>query len=664
MIMKKLILLYVIGLLSLGNVRAQEANNDVYFELGKNSKGADFYGLKKNGKWIVPPTYLSHGSFQKLSNDLALVQTYDGYGFIDKSGKLVIPCRYGYAENFIGPYALVSYNKRIDYYDDDEEFYTEARYFYIDKKGSEINDVKASFYNNNKLRNRGREINGKRFGEWVFVNLLNSSIGNFYRFSTETYNSQSILEGYFSEYFYEADSYSINPKLNFTGSYKNGKKHGDFTYYSPEGTPQFVEIWENGTFKKLKNIYNRQTNSVSAEGTGEAVVYNEFGLLSIKTNYEKGHRSGITEWYHKNGKLKQKVLYKRNPDDPEGLRWEILEVNDKNGNPLPKGTLKNGNGTIINYDENGKPLKTITYQNGKKVKEETALAKDIDKIYENILPKDNNNKIIAEGTSAERAIGNHSYETSKGLYEYSTGEYTAALASFKTAAEKGEQEAMVYLGAMYYEGLGTTKDYKKAYEWILKAKNEGNAKASYQLGIMYYNGKGVAQSYAEAYKWYNVAAAKGVADADYNIGLLFEAGNGVEKNIQTAFNHFKRAADKGSLPGAYATGIYYYFGNAGEKNIPAALKYTLMAEKAFTKSPDYYNQLAYCYFESGELQMALNKLAVAMKIDPTYANGYDSMGEIYLKTGNKTLATEYYKKAAQMGHENAMKWCKQNNITY
>ena len=90
MIMKKLTLLSVIVLLSLGNVKAQEANNDVYFELGKNSKGADFYGLKKNGKWIVPPTYLLHGDFYKLSNDLAWVATHNGYGFINKNGKEMI----------------------------------------------------------------------------------------------------------------------------------------------------------------------------------------------------------------------------------------------------------------------------------------------------------------------------------------------------------------------------------------------------------------------------------------------------------------------------------------------------------------------------------------------------------------------------------------------
>jgi TPR repeat protein len=360
----------------------------------------------------------------------------------------------------------------------------------------------------------------------------------------------------------------------------------------------------------------------------------------------------------------QKVLFKYDSNKKSSLRWEIIETNTYQGKPLDKGTLKNGNGTIINYDKNNKPTSIITYVEGRAFKEETALVKDIDKIYENILPKDDNNKIIAKGTSAERAVGEYSYEMSKGLYYYSTGEYTSAFGFFRAAAEKGDQEAMVYIGKMYYEGKGTTKDYKKAYDWILKATYKGNAKAAYQLADMYYYGNGVPQSYAEAYKWYNVAAAKGEADADYNIGLLFEAGEGVEKSKQTAFNHFKKAADNGSLHGAYATGIYYYYGSAGEKNIPLALKYTLMAEKAFEKSPDYYNQLAYCYFSSGNKKMAYGILSNLVKNHPDYANGFDSLGEICLSLGMNEQAKENYKKAAQMGHQNAIKWCKNNNVTY
>lgn len=194
-------------------------------------------------------------------------------------------------------------------------------------------------------------------------------------------------------------------------------------------------------------------------------------------------------------------------------------------------------------------------------------------------------------------------------------------------------------------------------------KNKGNAKAAFQLGIMYYYGNGVSQSYADAYKWYNVAAAKGIADADYNIGLLFESDKGVDKNLQSASNYYKKAADKGSLPGAYATARCYHYAIGVKKDISLATKYYEKAEGRYSNNPDFYNSAAYCLFENNNFEGALKLLNHAVTIDPKYANGYDSMGEMYFKKGDKTKAIEYYQKAANMGWEGAKKWLKENTGT-
>lgn len=637
--MRKLFFIVTILLLSFSNVSAQK--------LTAYQSGNGLWGFRdsKTKAEVIKPQYSdAHG----FSFGYAAVKKNGKWFYINKSGQKIYDGAFDKAGNFN------EYGEAIVNVNGEWGSLTPAGL--LKAEGPTITVLKDSYQQEEKLGWSREEYDGSaemvKGVDWGAYAESKTAKTRDELFS----NKEPAIKKYVHK----------NGKTYSQGTEINGAKNGEWIFYQPiTGKPIYTELWKNGLFTGVKNIYDINGNLISEKGTGTLIWYNEHDeYIAGKSEYQNGSRSGISIRFHKNGKIKQKALYKYDPNDVYGLRWEIIEINDSNGKPLPKGTLKNGNGTWISYDDNDKPTIITTYQNGKKVKEETSLVKDIDKIYENIIPQKTDNKIIAEGTTAERTLGNHSYEMSKGLYEISTGDNNAAFNSFKTAAEKGEHEAMAYLGMMYYEGLGTAKDYKKAYEWILKAKNQGNAKAAYQLGIMYYNGNGVTKSYAEAYKWYNVAAAKGVADADYNIGLLFESGKGVDKNLQTAFNHLKKAADNGSLPGAYATGIYYYYGSAGEKNIPAALKYTLMAEKAFTKAPDYYNHLAYCYFENGELQMALNKLAVAMKIDPTYANGYDSMGEMYLKSGNKTLAIEYYKKAAQMGHDNAIKWCKNNNITY
>lgn len=705
--MKKLILLSVITLLAVSNLKAQKltafkSNSGLWGFMDSKTKAEiikpqynDAHGfsygyaaVKKNGKWF----------YINKSGESICEHKFDKAGNFDLYGEAVVSINgewgklyYGslnydhctlmkalglaatvYKEAYEQEEKLGWIKEEIDGFaemvDGDWDAYAKS------KSAKSIDELfkkpveKKYFHKNGKISAKGNEINGKKVGQWSFYSENGCLIED------ANYNSNGVADGNFIRYFCFGKEYgytTYNPNYK-TGNLKNGKQDGLVTFYHPiKGKRTYTELWDDGIFKGVKDIYDINGNLMSSSGTGTVIWYNENSeKIAGKSEYKNGHKSGIAVWYHPSktaSQIKQKALYKYDANDPFGLRWEILEIYDKNGNPLPKGTLKNGNGTWISYDDYDKPTIITTYQNGKKVKEETALAKDIDKIYENILPKENEQKVIAEETAAQRSTGNYSFTMSEGLYYFSTGDYTKAFNSFKTAAEKGENEAMAYLGLMYYEGLGTTKDYKKAHEWILKSANEGNPKAAYQLGILYYHGKGVVQSYGKAYEWYNVAATKGIADADFDIGLLFEKGQGVDKNLQSAFNHFKKAADKGSLPGAYATGLYYYYSykdSGVEKNIPLALKYTLMAEKGFTNSADYYNTLAYCYFESGELQTALNKLATAMKIDPTYANGYDSMGEMYLKSGNRANAIEYYKKAAQMGHENAIKWCKDNNINY
>jgi TPR repeat protein len=615
--------------------------------------------VDKYGNEIVKPKYDEIGTF---SQDRAVVRKFTNYGYINKEGKEIIGKKYSMAHPFDSKgQAIVSMALAPK----------EQDYFKIDRNGNLVteNNIKIYFHDNGATSAKGKMVNGKKMGQWSFY----SEDG--YLFAIENYNNDGVAEGDYKRFFCFKYGYGENMNNNYpcqTGTYINGKRNGLIVYYNPNnGKPTYTELWENGVIKKVKGIHDNYGNLVSSTGTGTVNSYNEDSkYLSAKVEYQNGHRAGVCVWYHPqktNSQVKQKALYKYDANDVNGLRWEIIEINDYNGNPLPKGTLKNGNGTWISYDENDKPTVITTYQNGKKVKEETALVKDIEKIYENILPNDKNNKVIAESSSAERAVADYSYDMAKGMYHFLIKEYTEALKYFKTAADKGEHEAMMYLGAMYYDGLGVAKDCNKAYQWTWKAKDKGNAKAALHLGNMYYAGKCVVQSYSEAYKWFKVAAAKGEAGAEYNIALLFELGQGVDKNFQPAFYRFKGAADKGSHKGAYKTGLYYYYsydGTGVEKNIPQALKYMLQAEPEFTQDPNYYNTLAYCFFENGDFNKAILALQKAVKVDPDYANGYDSMGEMYLKSGNKTKAIEYYKKAAQMGYDNAIKWCKDNNIKY
>ena len=145
-------------------------------------------------------------------------------------------------------------------------------------------------------------------------------------------------------------------------------------------------------------------------------------------------------------------------------------------------------------------------------------------------------------------------------------------------------------------------------------------------------------------------------DAVFNTGFLYEKGYGVIKNAETAFSWYKKAADKNHYRAAYTVARCYHYGLlAVKKDLMLATQYYTKAEGGYSSDPDFFNDVAYCLFENNNFEGALKLLNHAVTINPKYANGYDSMGEMYFKKGNKTKAIEYYKKAADMGWEGAKK---------
>ncbi|MFN0291269.1 WG repeat-containing protein [Pedobacter helvus] len=480
------------------------------------------------------------------------------------------------------------------------------------------NKTKKYYHANGKLSAEGNEINGKKQGEWKFYSTDGILI--------ETSNwKDNVAHGRYVYYYNRANV------IKQSGSLNQGKNNGLIAFYNPNNARlTHTELWENGVLKKIKDIYDVNGNLVSSTGTGTLIYYNnDSQQIAGKIEYQNGHRSGTNIQYHGNGKIKLRALYKYTPNDPFGLRWEIIEVNDFNGTPLEKGTLKNGNGTWISYHDNGKPNLITTYQNGKKVKEETALVKGIDNIYNNIV-KDN--KTGNTGNPfAEMALSNQPYEQICVKAELKSQNYGRAFQCAKSGDEKGIVFCTAVLGLLYHDGLGTEKDLSKAFQYYKKAAELGSPEAMYYLGLMYHDGEHV------------------------------------QKNVSTAFVWFKKSADQKIPEANYLMSRAYYFGfpEAGVAiNYKTALDYAIKAKEAYQNTPEFTNHLAYCYFSSGNKKMAYGILSALVKSHPNYANGFDSLGEVCEAIGLSSEAIKNYVKAAQMGIENAQKWCKAKQIKY
>lgn len=94
---------------------------------------------------------------------------------------------------------------------------------------------------------------------------------------------------------------------------------------------------------------------------GEQIFYGDYidGVVSSIVNFKKDVMDGLAKNFYKDATLKSEVVYKN------GLLWNINALYDENGNPLDKGSFKNGNGLVNVYYDNGKIHHSGMYKNGR-----------------------------------------------------------------------------------------------------------------------------------------------------------------------------------------------------------------------------------------------------------------------------------------------------------
>ncbi len=107
--------------------------------------------------------------------------------------------------------------------------------------------------------------------------------------------------------------------------------------------------------------------------------------------------------------------------------------------------------------------------------------------------------------------------------------------SLENKAQNGDLSSLFQLALIYYNGINTDVDYKKAMQNFQLAAAQGYAPAMYNLGQMYYAGKGVEQDYKEAFNYFEQAAAQGYSKALFNVGIMYAKGEGTDKNFGMSY---------------------------------------------------------------------------------------------------------------------------------
>ena len=195
-------------------------------------------------------------------------------------------------------------------------------------------------------------VNDKLNGEWKTYNLKGTMV------KVQNYKNDS-LHGLSREYWIdgkrimeEREFENGSGKYIARSSYKSGKLQTEQSFKNGVVDGFAKEYYENGVLKEQLTIIN-------GEASGPAKRFYENGILKEEVTLQNGKLHKIRKYYYPNGKLWIEQEYN------QGLPWTVIANYDDKGNKKNAGTLKNGNGTLLLYNEDGTVRETLNYINGK-----------------------------------------------------------------------------------------------------------------------------------------------------------------------------------------------------------------------------------------------------------------------------------------------------------
>ncbi|HZG17924.1 MAG TPA: SEL1-like repeat protein [Candidatus Bathyarchaeia archaeon] len=164
---------------------------------------------------------------------------------------------------------------------------------------------------------------------------------------------------------------------------------------------------------------------------------------------------------------------------------------------------------------------------------------------------------------------------------------------YEKGAAAGDPNAMNGLGACYKNGIGTMTNAEKALHWFGKSADNGLALAHNNLGAIYYEGQLVPQDIDKALWHYQQGEILGEPDHSW-LGYLHD----LKGNHEKAVHYYQLDYEDGSDVGAYNLGICYSQGLGVTKDIAVAITYFHAAlERAY---PHAHLELARIYLNEDD----------------------------------------------------------------
>lgn len=186
---------------------------------------------------------------------------------------------------------------------------------------------------------------------------------------------------------------SINPKRKYKlweQSFFNSKLNGRWSVFSLNGSLCYFETYKNDSLNGLTREFQTDGKTIVKEfeyfGGESKNIFREYffnGKIKAETHYDDFKLNGLTKRYYDNGNMLECINFTDNEFNGNwkyyypngqlwlekiykmGKSWEAVASFTKNGEKRNPGTLKNGNGTTIYYNEDGTIREIVTYKNGK-----------------------------------------------------------------------------------------------------------------------------------------------------------------------------------------------------------------------------------------------------------------------------------------------------------
>ena len=186
---------------------------------------------------------------------------------------------------------------------------------------------------------RSYNKNGKVKWERIYLNGIFVAFKKWY-YNNEVYGYR--IENYADQpKIIRQTEYFADGKLRIEGQLVKGKKHGVYKTFYQNGNSQCICNYKSGKQDSLQ------------------LVHFENGNVQVASNYKNGKLHGTSTYYFENAQLWTERIYH------DGKLWNVVSLYDNKGQPVEKGTLTDGNGTLVIYNETGNRIAEEYYVEGK-----------------------------------------------------------------------------------------------------------------------------------------------------------------------------------------------------------------------------------------------------------------------------------------------------------